>query len=143
MSKRIGHPIATRRFGVEGEPGREIILVIGQPIQPGSTDGDWACPVLISGLENEVFRYAEGIDGVQAIQQAMQVARSELERCGLMITWLDQEPGEIGLPLPLESPFGLWFQRKLELLVEDEIRKVAEVQEELFKVRDRRARKKP
>lgn len=142
MSKRVGHPIATRRYGVEGDPGREIILVIGQPIQPGSANGDWACPVLISGLEMEVFKCAEGIDGIQAIQQAMMLARSELEGCGLPITWLDQEPGDIGIPLPIESSFGLWFQRKLEKIVESEVRQMVEIQEELFKARERRDRKK-
>lgn len=111
------HPIATRRYGVEGEPGREIVLVIGQPIPSGSSNGDWVCPVLISGLETEVFKCAEGIGGIQTIQQAMQLARSELDGCGLPITWLDQEPGDVGLPLPIDGPFGLWFQHKLEMLL--------------------------
>ncbi|WP_437950169.1 DUF6968 family protein [Sorangium sp. So ce296] len=129
--------IAVRRYGVEGEPGREIVLKIGEPIRPGSPSGSWACAVLLDGLEPDV-EYVEGIDAIQAIQSAMRYARHALDNCGLPITWMDQESGDIGLPLPIESPFGLWFQRRLEKLVEDEIDRVGEMVTEVLKARARR-----
>ncbi|WP_437541137.1 DUF6968 family protein [Sorangium sp. So ce367] len=131
--------IAVRRYSVEGEPGREIVLKIGEPIQPTSPSGSWTCPVLLDGLEPDI-QYVEGLDAVQAIQCAMRYARHALEKCGLPITWLGQEPGDIGLPLPIDGPFGLWFQRRLEKLVDDETERVGEIVAAALKERARRKR---
>jgi hypothetical protein len=77
-----------RRFGVEGEPDRTIILKIGQPIAPGHPSGDWCCPVLIEGVGDEEIKYVEGVGGIQALQCAMTYARNVLEASGLPLTWL-------------------------------------------------------
>jgi hypothetical protein len=135
-------PTAIRHFGVEGEPGRTVTLKIGQPIEPGHPNGDWCCPVLIEGIGNEEIKYVEGVDGIQALQCAMTHARNVLEATGLPLTWLEQEPGDIGLPLTISSTYGLWFTRKLEAMVQDEEQRVAEIQQELAKVRERRSGKR-
>jgi hypothetical protein len=128
-------PTAVRHFWVEGEPGRTVTMKIGQPIAPQHPSGAWACPVLIEGIGDDEVKYAEGVDGIQALQSAMMHARNALMASGLPLTWLGQEPGDIGLPLPIQSIFGLWFERRLEAMVQDEERRVAEIQQELDKVR--------
>ncbi|XYH97673.1 DUF6968 family protein [Sorangium sp. So ce1128] len=70
MTQRKYKIIAVRRYSVEGEPGREIVLKIGEAIQPNSADGSWTCPVFLDGLESDI-QYVEGIDAIQAIQSAM------------------------------------------------------------------------
>jgi Domain of unknown function (DUF6968) len=133
-------PTAVRRYSVEGEPDRTIVLKIGQPIPPSYSKGDWCCPVLIEGLGDDEIKYAYGIDGIQALQQAMAYARKELHASGLPITWLDNEPGELGLPRTIESAYGLWFQNRLEHIIETEEMRVGEMLTELLKVRARRKR---
>ncbi|WP_437766527.1 hypothetical protein WMF27_24060 [Sorangium sp. So ce281] len=139
MARQKYKVIAVRRYNVEGEPGREIVLKIGEPIQPASPSGSWTCPVFLDGLDPDI-QYVEGVDAIQAIQSAMQYARHALEKCGLAITWLSQEPGDIGLPLPLDGPFGLWFQRRLEKLVDDETERVGEIVAAVVKERARKKR---
>ncbi|WP_437596546.1 DUF6968 family protein [Sorangium sp. So ce590] len=139
MARQKYKVIAVRRYSVAGEPGREIVLKIGEPIQPASPSGSWTCPVFLEGLESDI-QYVEGIDAVQAIQSAMRYTRHALDKCGLPITWMEQEPGDIGLPLPIDSPFGLWFQRRLEKLVDDETERMGEIVAEVLKERARRKR---
>lgn len=136
MTRRTYAVIAARRYGVEGDPGRDIIVKIGEPLPPGTPDGDWTCPVLIEGLDPEI-RYTEGIDAIQALQSAMRHARHVLDGSGLPITWMGGEPGDLGLPLPITSPVGLWFQRRLERMVEEETARVGEIVMELHKARAR------
>ena len=54
------------------------------------------------------------------------------------ITWMGHEPGDIGLPVPMVSPFGLRFQRQLEQLVDEKIARVDEMVTELRKEKQQR-----
>jgi hypothetical protein len=136
MTRRKYSIIAIRRYSVDGDPSREIVVKIGEPLAPGTPQGDWACPVLVEGLDPEI-KYVEGIDAIQAIQSAMRHARNVLESSGLPITWMGGEPGDLGLPLPITSPVGLWFQRRLERMVEEETAQIGEIVMELHKFRTR------
>ncbi|WP_437590419.1 DUF6968 family protein [Sorangium sp. So ce1000] len=115
MAKKISHPIAVRRYAVEGEPDREIVLAIGKPIPPKPPGDEWSCPLLISGLsDKEFFHYVPGIDAIQALQLAMKRARHELDASKLPIKWLG-EVGDIGLPRSIDPAYGmLRFQRLME-----------------------------
>jgi hypothetical protein len=139
-NKRIGEPIAVRRYRVEGQPDREIVLVIGKPIPPGTPEGSWCCPVLISGLGEEILKFQEGVDALQTLQLAQLVARQELEASKLPITWGGGEPGHLGLYRPISSPYGLWFQRlaeqALDLAIEAVGRIVVEISRQDPKVRE-------
>lgn len=139
-SKHIGEPIAVRRYGVEGQPDREIVLVIGKPIPPGTPEGTWSCPVLISGLGEEILKFQEGVDALQTLQLAQLFARQQMEASKLPITWGDGEPGHLGLYRPISSPYGLWFQRlaeqALDLAIEAVGRIVVEISRQDPKVRE-------
>ncbi|XXY18801.1 hypothetical protein WME88_04005 [Sorangium sp. So ce216] len=131
-------PIAVRRYSVEGQPELEITLKIGQPFPVSPPGVDWACPVALEGLGDGQVKCVYGIDGVQAVQLAMQYARNQLEASGLQLLWMNEEPGDLGLSRTIDSNVGLWFQRELEQLVENEQRRMNEIVIELGKVRERR-----
>lgn len=76
-----------------------VRLRICRPEPDPTPDGDWRCRLLIEGLERPVDRWAYGIDAVQALGLALEMARSHLqpspERPAL-VTWLGQL--DLGLP---------------------------------------------
>ncbi|XXT17018.1 hypothetical protein WME94_42990 [Sorangium sp. So ce429] len=82
----------------------------------------------------------EGVEALQALQLAQGFARQTLEASGLPITWAGGEPGDLGLYRPIDSPFGLWFQRLAErafdLAVEVVGRVIVEVSQQPPKVRE-------
>jgi hypothetical protein len=84
--RRIGRIAARRIFTLPN--GRPVTLTIGVPQRvPGS---DWGCAVQITGLNSgwRRPRYVFGIDGLQALDLAMQCAGAELESASLDLAWL-------------------------------------------------------
>lgn len=114
VTRRIANPIAVRRYAVAGEPGREVVLTLGKPRRDPRPGGDWTCTVLVEGIPRERRRRAHGADPVDALQDAMILARRILDASGLLLTWLDGEPGALGLPRCVPTQWGLDFQRRLE-----------------------------
>ncbi len=140
--RRIANPIAVRRYGVAGEPGREVILTIGKPRPDPLPGGDWMCSVLIEGIPKERRRRIYGIDAVQALQIAMVYARHELDASGLPLTWLDNEAvGDIGLPLLVTDCWGIDFQRKLERYMNREVKGMNDAVTAYLKAKERQRRK--
>ncbi|WP_437965775.1 hypothetical protein WMF04_40035 [Sorangium sp. So ce260] len=97
IDKRVGEPIAVRRYGVAGQHDREIVLVIGKPLAPRKPQGDWRCAVLIVGIDEGIFHVQEGVDALQVLQLAQGFAKRTLEASGLSLTWAGGEPGDLGL----------------------------------------------
>ena len=124
MIRRIANPIAVRRYTVAGEPGREVVLTIGKPQPDPRSSGDWVCSVLIEGIPKERRLRAHGVDAVQALQDAMACVRHEIDASGLPVIWLDNEPGEMGLPLSIPGCWGLEFERKLERSMNREVKRM-------------------
>jgi hypothetical protein len=119
-------PIAVRRYGVVGEPDREVVLTIGKPRPDPDPTGDWMCSVLIEGIPKARWRRIHGIDALQALQLATEYARRTLDASGLVLTWLDgTEPGDVGIPLSAPVGWGLALQLRLERYLEREERRVA------------------
>jgi hypothetical protein len=134
-TRRVANPIAVRRYGVAGEPGREVVLTIGKP---RASRGDWACSVLIEGIPKERRRRIYAVDAVQAMQLPMVYARHELDASGLRLTFLDGEPGDVGLPLPITDCWGLELQRKLERHMDREIKRLNEAVALFLKLKEAR-----
>jgi hypothetical protein len=133
--RRISRPFATRRYGVDGQPDREVTLVIGKP-RPWR--GDWACRFTIEGLSKPRSTRVYGVDSLQALQLALVRARHDLDLSGLPLTWLDGEPGDAGLPLPVPTGLGYEFQLGLERLVVSEQTKLEHAVTAFMKERRRR-----
>ncbi len=119
-ARRVANPIAVRRYGVDGEPGREVVLIMGKPRLDPRLTKTWTCAVLIEGIPKQKHRRGQGADAVQALQDAMVCARRELDASGLRLTWLDGEPGALDLPLSVPTGWGLDFQQRLERYIRRE-----------------------
>jgi hypothetical protein len=141
-TRRIANPIAVRRYGVAGMPDREVVLTIGKPRPDPRPGGDWMCSVLIEGIPKERRRRVNGADAVQALQMAMIFARHELDASGLPLTWLDGEPGDVDLPLPVPGCWGLEFQRKLESYMHREVKRLNDAVTAFLKVKASKQRRK-
>ncbi|WP_202845562.1 DUF6968 family protein [Luteimonas saliphila] len=68
-----------------GEPQRDVAVVDGT---------DWRCPLRLSVGETVTLRQAMGVDSLQALQLAFDVARAELAalacRAGVELRYLDE-----------------------------------------------------
>lgn len=89
--------IAERSFE---SPDGPVRLEVRAPRPDGQ---DWRCDYVIQGPEGEDAGYAMGVDGVQALYNALQGAHVYLlmtrhGRTG-RLTWLEQT--DLGLPLPV------------------------------------------
>jgi hypothetical protein len=79
--------IVQRVFTIDGR-STPAVLRIGRPQE--HPEGDWVCSVQITGLgEDEVYE-AAGVDSLQALVMALQMARTTLQahRRTHHITWL-------------------------------------------------------
>jgi hypothetical protein len=81
---------------------------------------DWECPFLIEGIDDSQAQRAFGVDGLQALIQAIEVIRVTLEETGRNFFWLDQQQG-IGIPLYVPTFQGKRFEERMRLAVEREM----------------------
>ena len=103
----MGEVIATRDLEREGPSGRARVRVeIGRPVRSDDAGGDWACPVRVTGLTGLpgiVELAALGVDGVQALLLALELARVTLVYArlgdGERLTFLGRP--DLGLPRSL------------------------------------------
>lgn len=86
--------IAHREFDVPGG-STPAVLRIGRP--EAHPDGDWVCAVQITGLGDDEVYEAAGVDSLQALTMALQMARVRLEshRRTQRIAWLSGD--DLGL----------------------------------------------
>ena len=97
----LGEVIATRDLEREGPDGAVRVRVeIGRPVLSREAGGDWACPVRVTGLAAPVELAAWGIDAVQALLLAIELARVTLAYArlgdGERLTFLGRP--ELGFP---------------------------------------------
>lgn len=99
----LGTVIARRELCTAADA--PVHVLVGAPVHVG--DGwDWVCPYRIEGLGEPLDGRTFGIDALQALQLVSSAIRSDLERSGERLTWLDSEFWQSGFPRPLES-FGV------------------------------------
>jgi hypothetical protein len=126
------HPVSTsiRHYGVDGQPGRTIVLSIHTPSQQPT--GEFGCLVVIADDMEYTRKTVFGADGIQAFQLALDYARRELESLRLPLTWSGGEVGDLGIgdlgiPRTIDGGLGLWFQRRLEQMVEQETERMQQI----------------
>lgn len=86
MSDGPQEAIAYREFEVDGRT--PAVLRIGRPEE--HAEGDWVCAVQITGLGDDEVCEAAGVDSLQALAMALQMAQVRLKshRRTHRITWL-------------------------------------------------------
>jgi hypothetical protein len=78
------------------------------------------------------IQFGHGIDGVQALIQAIEGARVLLEKSGKKILWEGGEEGEVGLPRYVPMFYGKAFTEHLNKLIDSEIENFAQSAEKLY-----------
>lgn len=92
--------IAVRRLWWANEPEREVLVSIGKPEMTPGGEGEFYCPIQISGLGNDEFvQPIYGVDGVQAIELAIRFIGWRLSdinaKSGRRLRWEFEENGEL------------------------------------------------
>ncbi|WP_437899272.1 DUF6968 family protein [Sorangium sp. So ce124] len=120
----IDNPIAERRLTVVDDPGRSVMVAIGQPleVQPGQ----WACPFTIDGIPERRSDRGLGIDGISALLNALHAIRYALEASGVRVSWEGGEPGDTGFPKLMHYAFGFTFSQRMEELIDEGIQKLVD-----------------
>jgi hypothetical protein len=91
-----GIVIGKRRLTTRGARPKPVIVSLGQPRLPKG-ERDWECPFLISGGGLRVHVCGNGVDALQALQNALGGIRSVLDQSGQSFEWL-------GLPIDVAFP---------------------------------------
>ena len=91
--------VVAKRTYERVDGGAPVRLRVCRPAPDPAPGGDWRCRLVIDGLGRPVDRWAYGIDGVQALGLALEIARSYLQPSPehpALVTWLGQ--ADLGLP---------------------------------------------
>ena len=110
----LGKVVAERRYQVGSD---FILLQIGTPHR-ATWRTDFYCPVRIVGRETKLFR-AFGVDSVQALLLAFELARAKLGTMSPPVYWgAGERLGDSGIDKRLTTGLGADFDQKAEELVE-------------------------
>lgn len=82
--------------------GIPVHVRVGAPVHVGG-GWDWACPYRIDGLGKPVVGRTFGIDALQALQLVSSAIRSDLERSGEPLVWLESTAWQAGFPRPVHA----------------------------------------
>jgi hypothetical protein len=113
----VRHPVATRFFRTAS--GSEVVVTIYQPDPVNSEQ--WKCDFTIVGLPEKVEASAPGVDSLQALEMAFQGVRAHLEQQAESLTWLDGEPGYLGIAKIIPDSYGTTIEKHLAKVLEDEL----------------------
>ena len=137
----LGTVIAERRLHVRGSPRRTVLVSLGRP-RPTKGHDDWNCPFRIAGAGIRVVDSGLGVDAFQALSMALEGIRYHLDRSRTPLVLDDMFDDPCFnrviplLPDPAET-------RRIERLVDREVRRWTRMLEERYKARARRARRRP
>lgn len=127
MKDRISVVVGIRRLRVVGLNGEEIIVKIGKPRR--EKGGNWACPFHLSGLGFRQIEYGHGIDAIQSLLMAIDGIRVRLEQSGKLLVWAGGESGDTGFTRFIPAFYGVNFSKRLNRLIEREIKQFARTAE--------------
>lgn len=115
----FGRVVAEREYTA----GRETILLqFGTP-RRASWRTDFYCPVRLVHAGKPQLERVFGIDSVQALMLAFDLAKVLLETSSPGIRWFGSErPGDVGISRRLTTGLGLEFDRRIERLVDEAVR---------------------
>lgn len=120
---KVGRVAARRVLNVKGPADAEVIITIGVPRR--SRSGRWECLFLIEGLGRPQVESVGGEDSLQALLLAVGMVRLTLEQTGHSFEWIAAELGS-GIPLQAPISYGPRFERRVNLFIEREAKRVIE-----------------
>lgn len=131
----FGRVVAEREYKV----GRETILLqIGTPHR-ASWKTDFYCPIRLVRAGKPQLKRVFGIDSVQALMLAFDLAKVLLETTSPKIRWFAGErPGDVGIYRRLTTGLGMDFDQGIERMVDKAILKRTRELERRHKARSKR-----
>ena len=112
---------ATRTLRHASGPGKRSVIRLGIPYR--RVGNWWACAYHISGIGMKLPLAMYGTDPFQALIGALEIIRVRLDISGVEFEGYTTERGDTGFPHYINSVLGIRFNRRLERMVETEIRK--------------------
>jgi hypothetical protein len=120
VKPKFGPVIAERRLLVDGARAKTLKVSLGTP-RPYDDD-EWECPFRIKGSGIDTVEYGRGVDSMQALVTALDGIRAMLDETGLSLSWQDALPDHTGFQRAIPVLFGAAFAKRLERLVDREIK---------------------
>jgi Domain of unknown function (DUF6968) len=112
MKVELGQVVAERRLRLLGHPDVEVWVRLGQPRPfPDDPNKNYYCPYQIAGIGDARVRYAGGVDSLQALELALHILPTELDR-------LRQQHAALGWEDAPEGDYG--FSKAVSTFREDE-----------------------
>jgi len=137
-SSGFGPVIGERKLSTRGTAPKTVTVTLGKPRLPKG-ERDWECPFRISGAGIRVVESGYGVDAIQALQAAIGGIRHVLDTSGKSLEWFGL-PIEVGFPRPIPSYGDTRLTKKLEKLVDSELkRNLTRQRRQLKQARRRRA----
>ena len=124
----MGRVMPTRRIrwiaerALTDEAGDSLKASLGAPEQVSA--GEWRCAFRLARGRSGEVQYGRGIDGVQALIQAVAGLRAAIDKLGVAVQWEgSSELGASGFPMFVPYAFGLELSRTIERMVDTEVQR--------------------
>jgi hypothetical protein len=124
----INNVIVTRKLRELAPDGKTVLVRIGKPHKV--SDAEWECAFHISDMGMNDIQFGHGIDGFQALLQAIEGSRVFLERSGKRFSWAGGEEGDSGIPRYVPMFYGKDFTEHLYKVIDSEMETFAQAAEE-------------
>ena len=101
------------------EDGNGFTIAIDQPYLDPDPTGDWICTYRVGTATG----HAHGVDGLQALLNAVEGARLDAAKLPRPVTWAAarRAAGDVGIPRTVPDFFGRAFARKIERFIDHEV----------------------
>jgi hypothetical protein len=140
MRMSIRNIIATRKLRDIAPDGKTVIVRIGKPRKV--SDAEWECAFHISNIGMNEIQFGHGMDGVQALIQAIEGSRVFLEKSGKRFLWEGGEEGETGIPRYVPMFYGKGFAEHLHKMIDSEMTRFAKTAERRHLAQQRKNKSK-
>ena len=124
-ARPFGAVIAERRLHTRETPPRLVIVSLGRPRKTRGSP-DWECPFRIEGAGVNRIEHGFGVDAFQALTMALEGIRYVLDRSGLSLAWPGVLEHHTGFQRVIPLIFEKGGTRRLERVVERELRRQLE-----------------
>jgi len=122
VSRTFGPVIAERTLTTAGVRPKTITITLGKPRLPKG-ERDWECPFRIAGGGIRVLENGYGVDSMQSVTNALQGIRYFLDKSGKSFEWLGVPMDDGGFQRFIPWYGDSRFTRKLEKLVDSEVKR--------------------
>ena len=130
--------IATRKLREIAPDGKTVLVRLGKPRKV--SDAEWECAFHISNIGMNEIQFGHGMDGIQALIQAIEGSRVFLEKSEKRFLWEGGEEDETGIPRYVPMFYGKDFTEHLHKMIDSEIEQFAQAAERRHLARKKKKR---